>query len=208
MRRSAVHPRGSSRRTASRLVGVGWRGLEGQGDAVDAVAQSGRRRTIVEDVAEVAVAATAMHGRAHHAERSVLGGFDCVLERRPKARPPGSAVELRARREQDKVAAPARENTWSVFVQQRTRECRLRATLSQHRILFGRQPLPPLVVANVTGRRLGRSACGTGWRPSSEDHNPQGRTTPRQEPPSCLHDPRPFRIGGPALRRVQEPIEC
>ena len=36
-------------------------GQELHGDAVDAVAQTGRRRPIVEDVAEMAPAAAAMH---------------------------------------------------------------------------------------------------------------------------------------------------
>ena len=46
--------------------------LEIHRHAVDAVAQAGRRRAVVEDVAEMAAAAAAMHLGAHHAVAAVL----------------------------------------------------------------------------------------------------------------------------------------
>ena len=55
---------------ASPVARQAVRGFEGHGDAVHAVAQTGRLRTVVEDVAEMAAAAAAVHGRAHHAERA------------------------------------------------------------------------------------------------------------------------------------------
>src|SRR5262245_57651483 len=63
----------------------GGRRLEGQGDAVDAVAQAGRLRAVIEDVAQMAAAARAMDGRAHHEEGGVLGRANGVLQRRPEA---------------------------------------------------------------------------------------------------------------------------
>ena len=67
---------------------------EFQRDAVDAVAQAGRRRSVVEHMAEMAAAAAAMHLVPHHAE-GVVGVFQHrAFDRLIEARPAGAAVEL------------------------------------------------------------------------------------------------------------------
>ena len=67
--------------------------LERHGHAVHAVAQAGRLRAVIEDVAEMAAAAAAMHGRAHHAERRVAR----LCRRRCPAAPRSSASRCRCR---------------------------------------------------------------------------------------------------------------
>src|SRR5215831_8527036 len=62
--------------------------------AVHAIAQAGRLRSVVEDVAEMAAAAAAMHLRACHAKRPVLGGADGVVQRLIEAWPACAALEL------------------------------------------------------------------------------------------------------------------
>src|SRR3546814_15913322 len=62
---------------------------------------------ILEDVAEVAAAAPAVHLRAGQEETVVLPGADGVRQRLPEARPAGAAVVLVLRRIGGEVAAPA-----------------------------------------------------------------------------------------------------
>src|SRR3954466_6675162 len=86
------------------------RGMEDQPETVDAVAQSGRLRTVVEDVAEMAAAAPAMHLGAEHAVGAVLGLADIALDRLVEARPSRAALELGVGRKQRQVAAGAGED--------------------------------------------------------------------------------------------------
>src|SRR4249919_4334145 len=87
-----------------RLVGV----REAQGDGIHAIAQTGRRRTIVEDVTKVRIAATAGNRRAFHADQIVTGGdFVYLGDRLPETRPAGAGVELGRGIEQRGVAADA-----------------------------------------------------------------------------------------------------
>src|SRR5947207_1235930 len=85
----------------------GRRGLEGQSQAVHAVAKTGGLGAIVEDMAEMAAAAPAVHSRPVHPERSVLRRSDGIVERRPEARPAGTAVEFRRRGEEVESATGA-----------------------------------------------------------------------------------------------------
>src|ERR1700759_1332258 len=93
------------------------RGVEDQAETVDAVAQSGRLRTVVEDVAEMAATAPAMHLGAHHAEGAILGLADIALDRLVEARPTRAALELGLRGEHRQVAAGAGEGALAVLVQ-------------------------------------------------------------------------------------------
>src|SRR6202048_771070 len=81
------------------------RRMEHQRKTVHAVAQAGRLRAVVEDVAEMAAAATAVNFGAQHAEGAVLGLADGVLERLIKTRPAGAALEFGVGREQRQGAA-------------------------------------------------------------------------------------------------------
>src|SRR6185436_4257736 len=96
----------------------GGRGLESHREAVHAVAQPGRPRTVIEDVAEVTAAATAMDRRPHHAQRYVPRGADGFLERGPEARPACAAIEFGRRREERKTAPRAGECAAPCFVVQ------------------------------------------------------------------------------------------
>src|SRR5260370_39873736 len=87
----------------------GGAGGEEHRDAVHAIAQAGRSRTVVEDVAEMAAALRAMNRRPADAQRAVVRGADGVLQRLPETRPAGMAVELGRGREQSELGAGAGE---------------------------------------------------------------------------------------------------
>src|SRR5262249_50227363 len=94
------------------------------------------------------MAATRMarHRGAGHAERTVLALVHRVLQRRPKTRPAGAALEFGLGREQRQVAAGAAESTVAMLVEQRAGERPLGAFAAQHVKLFRRQHLAPFVV--------------------------------------------------------------
>src|SRR4029079_7431511 len=120
--------------------------LERQSHAVHAITQPGRRRAVVEDMAEMAAAAGTMDGCAAHAERTVFLGGDDIFERGPKAWPAGAAFELGGRGKQVKAAARAGEVSTPVLIEQRAGERPFGAALSQHRVLRRRQQFAPLVI--------------------------------------------------------------
>ena len=72
-------------RRASALI---LRGRECHRDPVHAVAQPGRRRTVLEDMPEMALAAAAMHLGPAHEEAAIGPRLDRAVDRRPKAPPP------------------------------------------------------------------------------------------------------------------------
>src|SRR5271165_4879659 len=61
------------------------------GDAIDAIAQMGGRRPILEHMAEMTAAAAAMHLGADHSVASVARSLDRAGERIVEARPAGAA---------------------------------------------------------------------------------------------------------------------
>ena len=66
-----------------------------QRDRVDAVALVRGRRAVIEDMAEVPVAAGAKNFRAHHEEAPIrLRAHGTLLRRRVEARPTGTGVEF------------------------------------------------------------------------------------------------------------------
>src|ERR1700761_6018912 len=99
--------------------------LEIHRHAVDAVAQVGRRRAVLEDMAEMAAAAAAMHFGAGH-EIAVVGrGLDRSRLRIVETRPAGAAVELLLRYEQRLAAADASKRAGALFVVERATARRL-----------------------------------------------------------------------------------
>jgi hypothetical protein len=76
------------------VSGSGGGGLEGQCDAVHAIAQARWLRPIVEHMPEVTAATMAMDSGPDHEETGVLGLANSVIERCPEARPAGAAIEL------------------------------------------------------------------------------------------------------------------
>src|SRR5512143_335416 len=80
-----------------------------QRHAVHAVAQAGRRRTVVEHMAEMTAAAAAMNLLAHHAEGIVLVDQNRILDWLVEAWPARTAVELGLRIEEREIASGAGE---------------------------------------------------------------------------------------------------
>src|SRR5882762_11211701 len=95
--------------------------MEHQAKAVDAIAQAGRLWSVVEDMAEVAAAAAAMHFGAEDAEGAILGLADGVFQGLIKTRPAGAAFEFGLRGEQRQVAAGAGEDALAMLLQERAR---------------------------------------------------------------------------------------
>src|SRR5262249_38462246 len=127
----------------------------------------GRRRAVLEDVAEMAAAAAAMHLGAGHAVAVVGQGFDRALLRIVEARPAGAALEFLLRGEQRLPAAGAGEGAGALLMVERAAARRLGAVAAHHPILLGRQELPPFRVGVgyrvVLGVELG-IPVGIPWR--------------------------------------------
>src|SRR5438270_559167 len=70
------------------------RWMKHEAEAVDAIAKAGRLRPVVEDVAEMAAAAAAVHLGAQHAVGAVLGLADIAFDGLIEARPSGAAFEF------------------------------------------------------------------------------------------------------------------
>ena len=121
--------------------------LERQSDAIHAVSQAGRLRTIIEYMPKMPAAAHTMDGGAVHAEGRVRCRANSLIQRRPEARPTRSTLELRVRGKQTKFASRAGEDSAPVLAEQRTREWSLRGGLAQYRVLDRCQQLAPFHVA-------------------------------------------------------------
>src|ERR1700735_2923086 len=93
--------------------------LEVHRHAVDAVAQVGRRRTVLEHVAEMATAAAAVHLGAHPAVAAIARGLDRARLRIVEARPAGAALEFLLGGEQRLPAAGARERAGALLIVER-----------------------------------------------------------------------------------------
>src|SRR5208283_5916774 len=102
-------------------------GLEVHRHAVDAVAQMRRRRAVLEDVAEMAAAAAAMHLGAHHAVAAIGRGLDRAGHRIFEARPAGAALEFLLGGEQRLTAAGAGKRAGTLLVIERAAPRRLGA---------------------------------------------------------------------------------
>src|SRR2546430_13240687 len=110
--------------------------MEHEAKAVDAIAQAGRLRSVVEDMAEMAAAAAAMHLSACHAEGAVLGLAERIFQRLIEARPAGAAFEFGVGRKQRQVAAGAGEDAPSMPPQGRGRCPPVGAALAQDILLL------------------------------------------------------------------------
>src|SRR6266516_1832931 len=136
-------------------------GLEFQRGSVHAVALSGRLRAVVEDVAEMAAAAAAMHFGSRKDEAVIVRSADRVLDRREEARPPGAAVELGFGAEQRQIASGAGKNAGAVLVVERARIRPFRPVLPQHPELLG---VPDLLPFRIRFRNF--ELLGAGVRPA------------------------------------------
>src|SRR5580704_12166311 len=131
------------------------RRVKQQREAIHAIAQAGRLRTIVEDVAEMAAAAAAVNFGTQHAEGTVLRLAHGILERLVEARPAGAAFELGVGGEQRQVAAGACEGALAMLLQQRARARPLGALLAQDLVLLRRELRAPLGVGFLDLEFLG-----------------------------------------------------
>src|SRR5690242_15299478 len=93
--------------------------LEIQRQTVDAVAQAGGRRAVVEDMAEMPAAAPAVDFGALHDECVVRSGSDRIRQGLPEARPACAGFEFRLGRIKGKIAARAMEGSGAVFIEER-----------------------------------------------------------------------------------------
>src|ERR1700680_301978 len=107
----------------------------------------GRRRAVVEHMAEMAAAAAAMHFGAHHPEASIGRSLDCALDRVIEARPAGAAVEFLFGDEKFLAATGAHEGAAALLVIERATARRLGAVLAHHGVLFRGENASPLRVA-------------------------------------------------------------
>src|SRR5205823_1306255 len=114
---------------------------------VDTIAQTGRRGTVTEDVAEVGIAVRAVHLDAPHPVAAVLLGRDAFLAQRlPEARPARPGFELGVGAEEILTAADALVSALPLEVVVLPRESALRALLARHGELLRRElPLPLLL---------------------------------------------------------------
>src|ERR1700722_6406066 len=139
--------------------------MKHQRKTVHAVAQAGRLRPVVEDVAEMAAAAAAVNFGAQHPEGAVLSLADGVLQRLIEARPAGAALEFRLRGEQRQVAAGTGEDALAMLFQERARTRALGAFLAQDLILLRRQLRTPLGVG-LFDLELFRGLCRGSAQPA------------------------------------------
>ena len=152
------------------------RRVEGEREAVHAVAQAGRLRAVVEHVAEMAAAAAAVHFGADHPERCVGVRGDRVVERFPSsASPYGCRTWWPTRTARG--AAGARERALPVLVVQRAGVRTLGAGFAQDRVLGGREPAMPFGVAEGDFKRGGRLRGGRRCGERTADQRGGRRTT-------------------------------
>src|SRR6516165_8277360 len=135
--RGTGHESGRVSRTSSQRRPRSSRsvGQEFQGNAVDAVAQSGGRRAVLEDMAQMSAAATAMHLGAWQQQQVVGGGADGVRQRPVEARPAGLAVVFGLRGEHRKIATRAGKRALALLVVERARARGFGAVPPQHVVL-------------------------------------------------------------------------
>src|SRR5690348_5132426 len=160
-RKSTRRTTACSRRTRFRRgSSVGWRvpppaeassrrfRLQVEGGRVEAIAQAGRFGPVLEDMAEMGVAAAAQHLDPPHEQAAVVLGGDAVLgHRRPEARPAGAGIELGVGAEELLAAAHAGIGAGRLGVPIGAAEGALGALLARDAVLLGCELGAPLGVA-------------------------------------------------------------
>src|SRR5258708_17734552 len=116
-------------------------------DAVDTIALTGRRRAVVEDVAEMAPAIRAVNFGSHHAVASIGRGLSGAGDRRVEAWPAGSAFEFALGFEERLPASGAGKLSWPLFREQGAASRRFGPMGAHNVVLLVRQQPPPLGVA-------------------------------------------------------------
>src|SRR6185437_15354380 len=121
--------------------------LEGERNAVHAIALAGRLRAVVKEMTEMAAAFLAVDLGAGHEKTGVGVGFDRAVHRRVKARPARPAIEFCRGLEQRLATPGAMIDAGIVFLVEGARAGALGAVLAQDVIRFRAQLLAPLGVA-------------------------------------------------------------
>src|ERR1700704_4219101 len=150
-------PGRTAQMTSSKQVAELFR-LQLQRRRIDAVAQSGRAGSVLEHMAEMAVALRAQHFGPDHAVADVALLVDVALRRGGgKARPAAAGIELGVGFEQRLAAAGAGVGAGPLLVLVFAGERPLCRLLTQYRMLHRRQFLAPLGLAllDLAGHRLG-----------------------------------------------------
>jgi hypothetical protein len=112
-------------------------------NAVHAVAQTCRPRSIVEYMAQVTAATAAADFVTGHSERGVGGFPDGPIQRLPEAWPSGAAVELGPGRKERQGATCASEYAGPLFMVERTGKRALGTGFTQYNVLlWSQQPAP------------------------------------------------------------------
>jgi hypothetical protein len=118
-----------------------------QRDGVEAVAQAGGTRTVLEDVAEVGIAPRTDDFRARHAVAAVDDRFDIFLRHRlEETWPAGAGIEFRVRFEQGQVTADAVVDAILVVIVEHAAEGLFGAFAARDPVLFTGELLLPFLV--------------------------------------------------------------
>src|SRR5882672_1407314 len=118
-----------------------------QRSRIDAVAQAGRLRPVIEDVAEMRATAAAHHLDAAHAITVILFSLDVLFHHRlPKTGPARARIELGLRTEQLLRATGAYVDAFLVVIPEFAREGALGPLLAHHLKLQRRQYLRPFLI--------------------------------------------------------------
>ena len=157
---------GAARRLARARFAI--EGSELDCGRIDAEAQAGHRRTVVEDVSQMGTAAA-----AHHLDPRLEGTVVHRSSERPgvggpiEAGPAGSGIELVLSVEELGIAANAEERAAEVAGRILAGECRLGRLLTSDHVLHPREDLPPFRIGLVDELRLGLALVfGRLWRRS------------------------------------------
>eukprot|EP01025_Chloroclados_australasicus_P065450 TRINITY_DN8919_c0_g1_i4.p3 TRINITY_DN8919_c0_g1~~TRINITY_DN8919_c0_g1_i4.p3 ORF type:complete len:359 (+),score=80.99 TRINITY_DN8919_c0_g1_i4:28-1077(+) len=131
---------------------------EGQALAIDAEPHAGGLRAVVEDVAEVAVAASAEDLGADHAVAGVFLDVDVLVsDGLEEAGPARAAGELGVAGEERELAAGTGVDAVLFVIEQRAAEGGLGAGVAEDLVGLGAQPLLPLGFAELETGHLDRA---------------------------------------------------
>src|SRR5882757_8597341 len=106
----------------------------------------GRRRAIIEDMAEMTTAAAAMHFGTDHAMAAIHRGLNRPRLGIVEARPAGAAFELFPGSKQGLIASRAIERAGALLVIERTTAGPFGRVMTKDLILLGAQQATPLFV--------------------------------------------------------------
>ena len=136
-------------------------------DGVNGVSLARRRRSIVEQMAEMCSATDTENFSSNHAEGGILTVVDASrMYRFGKARPSACAGKLRTRTEQCVPAGRTVIGPPSIEIQVFTRKSPLSSPVPCHPVKIRRQHFFPYRVRQIKSSGIGTRICGIGWSSS------------------------------------------